>query len=238
MARVMLGAMPTDEYKDGPRQQIDSGVSRGPLYASLLEALESIPWSRAPEVLPLRPMERNALDFFPGHRGYAGSKFPVGGIMIVGNNFSTTKGWQKFRASPDRESSIPTWRRLRKIIESSGLPLERFWFTNYCHGALDREAESYEFPARIVKALELDRVFERCVETMRPVLVVSLGRTAARHLRTDFALRERVDERTINGHSTKLMATVHPGAWTWQRRGFTDEDFREEGRRIGKAAHS
>ena len=220
----------------------DSGSDRGPVYASILSALDSIPWSRAPEVLPTRPMNRKSLDFFPGHHGYEGAEFPVGGIMIVGNNFSSAKGWHDYCESDDVDSSTRTWRRLRPMVEASGMPLERFWFTNYCHGALNRPLnrpkESYNFPASLIKALEFARIFEHSVETMRPVLVVSLGGLAARHLQTDYALREKIEIRTIAGHQTMLLAAVHPSAWTWQKRGFTEKDFREEGARIGKAARS
>ena len=214
----------------------DSGSDPGPVYASILSALDSIPWSRAPKVLPTRPIDRNSLDFFPGHHGFEGAEFPVGGIMMVGNNFSSTKGWGDYCASRDRDSLTSTWCQLRPMIEASGVPLEHFWFTNYCHGALDKRKESYDFPAKTIKALEFASFFEHCVEAMRPVLVVSLGVLAARHLRTDYAFREKTETRMIAGHETKLLAAVHPSAWTWQKRGFTDRDFRYEGARIGKAA--
>jgi len=100
---------------------------------------------------------------------------------------------------------------------------------------MEQDAESYDFPGRIIRTLEFNRVFEKCVGAMRPILIVSLGRLAARHLGTDYARRETVERRTIGNHPTKLMVTVHPSAWTWQKRGFTERGFRLEGERIGSA---
>ena len=97
-----------------------------------------------------------------------------------------------------------TWRNLRLMIEASGVNIERFWFTNYCHGVMAQGAESYDFPGHIIKTLEFDHVFEKCVGAMRPALIVSLGRLAARHLGTDYARRETVERRTIANHPTNL----------------------------------
>ena len=227
-----------NSFEGGSRQRNGCRKDRGREYASILSALDSIPWSLASEVTPLRPTDRNSLDFFPGHHGYEGAVFPVGGIMMVGNNFSTTKGWGDYCASPDRDSPTKTWRQLRPIIKASGVPLERFWFTNYCHGALVGDDESYEFPGKLIKALDFARFFEHCVAEMRPMLVVSLGVLAARYLRTDYAFREKTETRTIAGHQTKLLAAVHPSAWKWQNRGFTKKDHLEEGVRIGEAARN
>jgi uracil-DNA glycosylase len=155
--------------------------------------------------------------------------------MVVGNNFSTIKGWDDYKNSPDVDSPISTWKRLRLIMRESGVPAEDWWFTNYCLGAMAGTAESYNFPRRIIKALEFDRVFAECVAAMKPRLVVTLGLLASNLLKTDFG-RERIDEREIGGHRTRLMAAVHPSAWTWRGKGFGDKDFAAEGARIGAAA--
>ena len=131
---------------------------------------------------------------------------------------------------------IPTWRKLRLMIDGSGLAMDRFWFTNYCHGVINSPQESYNFPASVIKVLEFSRIFEECVRIMQPSLIVSLGLLPAKHLGTDFASRENIERRTILGHPTCLLAAVHPSAWTWQGKGFSDGDFRAEGARIGSAA--
>jgi len=60
-------------------------------YGSILTAFESIPWDMAPEVTPIRPLARKSIEFFPGHVGHMGHEFPVGGVMLVANNFSSVK---------------------------------------------------------------------------------------------------------------------------------------------------
>jgi hypothetical protein len=205
------------------------------IYESMLSLLDGIPWGLAPEVTDVRPLERENIDFFPGHRGYLGAEFPSGGIMVVGNNFSSLKGWSDYRNSPDVESPTRTWRNLKAVIEASGIQMSRFWFTNYCMGAMDQTAESYDFPTRTVRKLEFARVFEGCVSLMRPALIVTLGRLASARVGTDFANRKRIDVRDVGGHETRLIALVHPSAWTWQGRGFTADDLRTEGARIATA---
>lgn len=205
-------------------------------YEAILAALLAVPWDRAPEVIPIQPLDRVHIDFFPGQRGFFGPDFPhQNGIMVVGNNFSRLSGWKDYIESPDRQSEIATWRKLRIIIDASGLGIGRFWFTNYCHGVMDRNRESYSFPKHVIKRLEFDKLFEKCVALMKPALVVSLGSLASDLLKTDYEQREKIDRRTIAGHPTKLIAAVHPSAWTWGKRGFTIEDFRREGCRIREA---
>jgi hypothetical protein len=205
-------------------------------YEAILASLESLPWRSVPEVTPIRPLARKNIDFFPGQAGHTGPSFPVGGVMMVGNNFSSVKGWNDYATGADEQSTTATWRKLRVMIEASGVPWDDFWFTNYCLGAMERSRESYDFPHRVVKALKFETMFERSVAEMRPRLIVSLARAAAKHLRTDYERRERLDEKDLGGHATRLLAAVHPSAWTWRRKAFGLEEFINEGRRIGAAA--
>jgi hypothetical protein len=205
-------------------------------YRAIVAQLDGLPWHLAPSVTAIRPQNRKSLNFFPGQRGYAGQRFPIGGVMVVANNFTSLNGWAEYRASPDRESVTPTWRKMRVMLEGSGLPIDRFWFTNYCLGIMDRDVESYEFPAVVVKTLRFRQFFEASAEAMRPSVIVSLGRPAARHLSTDYEHRERIDVREFGTHTTKLIAAVHPSAWTWRGKGFGEDDFRREGARIAEAA--
>jgi hypothetical protein len=205
-------------------------------YRTIVVQLDSVPWHLAPSVTAVQPQNRKSLNFFPGQRGYAGEQFPIGGIMVVANNFTSLNGWAEYCTSPDCESVTPTWRKMRVMVEASGLPIDRFWFTNYCLGLMERDVESYEFPAAIVRILQFHSFFAACVETMRPSAVVTLGRSAARQLSTDYDCRERIDVRTFATHTTKLIAAVHPSAWTWRGKGFGEDDFRCEGARIAQAA--
>lgn len=207
-------------------------------YETIIATLDSLPWGAVPELTPIHPLDRKSIDFFPGQVGHTGPDFPVGGVMVVANNFSSLKGWREYSEGPDEESLTATWRKLRVMIHASGVPWDDFWFTNYCFGVMDRKRESYDFPRRIIKALKFETMFEQCVAVMRPRLIVSLGRLASKHLRTDYSLRKRIDKREIGGHSTHLLAAVHPSPWTWRGRGFGAADFIAEGARIGLASSS
>lgn len=204
-------------------------------YEAILKSLESVPWSKAAEVTPIRPIPRDHIEFFPGHVGYVGANFPVGGIMAVGNNFSNLVNWRKYETGADHESDTKTWSRLRLMIAASGEPIENWWFTNYCLGVIDGPSESYNFPRRTIKLLEFQRVFAECVAAMRPRLIVALGRPVADSLKADYS-RERIEATTVGGHATRLLATVHPSAWTWRGKEFGDREFVMEGERIGLAA--
>ena len=155
--------------------------------------------------------------------------------MIVGNNFSSLSGWKTYSESSYRQSETTTWRKLQLMIDASGLGIGRFGFTNYCHGVMEQKSECYSFPKHIVRSLEFNQLFTTFVASMKPALIVSLGNLASDLLGTDYKQRDKIDRRTIAGHSTKLIAAVHPSAWTWANRGFTFEDCRLEGQRIRAA---
>jgi hypothetical protein len=65
---------------------------------------------------------------------------------------------------------------------------------------------------------------------------IASARWSARRNPHDYERRERLDERDVAGHATRLLAAVHASAWTWRRKGFGLEEFINEGRRIGAAA--
>jgi hypothetical protein len=111
-------------------------------YEAILASLESLPWRSVPEVTPIRPLARKNIDFFPGQVGHTGPAFPVGGVMVVGNNFSSVKGSNDYAIGADERSTTATWRKLRVMIEASGVPWDHLWFTNYCLGAMERSKES------------------------------------------------------------------------------------------------
>jgi len=199
------------------------------VYERILAVLDDVPWAAVPHVERIYPRDRQNIDFFPGQRGFAGPTFPVGGIMMVGNNFCSRSGeggLPSWLEAPDVPSAIKTWRRLRDFtIPSSGLSIERFWFTNYCHGAMDvrdkkgKIRESYRFRSTFVKTLCFDKVFERHVELMQPRLIVSLGSPARDWLKV-------VDRTTVG---SEIIAITHPSAPC------SDEQCKNDGRRIRAA---
>ncbi len=205
-------------------------------YAGALAALRSVPWHLASAVTPIFPMGHEALEFFPGQRGYSGEQFPSGGVMIVANNFDCLGGWSTYRDDLNYAPKSPTWKRMRNIlVPASGIPLATFWFTNYCHGVMDSRDDDgnpdpcYSFPPQICKALEFRRVFEDCVFAMKPKVIVALGGDAAGHLKFN---RGEAEHRIIGGHPTKVLAAYHTSA-----RG-TLEKFHADGARIRRAYYS
>ena len=99
-------------------------------YAAVLEALDSIDWERAAElgVTKIRPTGKHAeLNCFPGQRGFVGERFPVGGIMLVANNFDNLSGWLDYEANPDFCDISPTWAKLLNcVLPNTDVPLAEF----------------------------------------------------------------------------------------------------------------
>jgi hypothetical protein len=94
-------------------------------YLEIVAALDRIPWQLAESVTRIKVQDRKNLNFCPGQRGFSGLEFPIGGVMIVANNFTNLQGWAKYCASPDVESTTSTWRRMRIMLGASGLPMNR-----------------------------------------------------------------------------------------------------------------
>jgi uracil-DNA glycosylase len=210
-------------------------------YADVLEAFEALPWHEAEAhwVTKIAPVGHESLSFFPGQRGFFGAQFPLGGIMLVANNFDNLDGWLAYESNLDDKDESATMLKFTELIQpETHEPMEQFWFTNYCLGVMKKRTRRYRFPHAAVEALQFRPFFHRCVEVMKPRLIVTLGAYAATWLGTDYAARERVDSKTFGKHTTRLMAIVHPSAWTWRRKGFTLDDFRMEGRRMREALTS
>lgn len=209
-------------------RQVTNEVRSG--YAGVLEALNSIPWHRAPLVTAIAPRDFKQWNFFPGRSGFIGNEFPMYGVMVVANNYDCLDGWEK---EVDELDLSPTMRRLRDItIPFSQVPPEQFWFTNYCHGVMDNRDERgrpdpcYSFPAKVCEDLEFRRVFEECVLAMRPRVVVAFGGDADGYLKFP---RGEAQPRTIQGHETLVLSVYHTSA-----RGTLDK-FYADAERIGRA---
>lgn len=209
-------------------------------YDDILAALRSVKWELFKDkVTPIEPDCHTKVNFFPGQRGYTPPAFPVGGVMMVANNFSNLDGWCDYCRDLDFHDTSPTWTRLRNLIlPNTGILDNEFWFTNYNLGVMDVPDQQYEFKRPIREGLGFELVFEKCVVAMRPRLIVTLGGYAAKYLKTDYATREesrrRIREvRTIYG--CPAISTWHPAA---RKSMFPDEIFIAEGKRIGDTDRS
>jgi hypothetical protein len=199
-------------------------------YADILAALESVEWHLSQgKVTPISPIGHKEVNFFPGQRGFSGPKFPVGGVMMVGNNFASLAGWLRYSANLDYHDTTTTWNRLNGLIlPATEVCLEEFWFTNFSLGVMDVDSETYTFPPKSRKDLKFKTVFEKFVVAMRPRLIVALGGDVASYIKADYAGRQTdraPDVRLCYGHPT--VAMLHPAAWHTPR-----EQFIAEGHRI------
>lgn len=59
--------------------------------------------------------ERRSLNFFPGHRGFSGDDIVIGGVIIVGHNFSNLSTWKE-HINIDEQETDRTWGNLRKYF--------------------------------------------------------------------------------------------------------------------------
>lgn len=79
--------------------------------------------------------ERRSLNFFPGHRGFSGDDIVIGGVIIVGHNFSNLSTWKE-HINIDEQETDRTWGNLRKYYLDNELD-PRLRFKNAIHGVRD-----------------------------------------------------------------------------------------------------
>ena len=79
--------------------------------------------------------------FFPGGYGQwmedgatTLADFPVGGIMVLGHDFHSVKGYEESRRLGYERLTQSTWSNLRKLLDAAALPLHRCFFTNLYMG--------------------------------------------------------------------------------------------------------
>lgn len=176
------------------RGVVGNGVvtrSRKPL-AQLFDAVRAMPADPAGRLRPIPPgpiIEGTA--FFPGGTGLWGAprntRFPVGGVMAVGNTFDSLDG---FRRSLERRAEVvlrgdtewtdgPTWRHLIALLRAAGIEPSECWFTNAYPGLIDQAGGSNIGAARLPRTGDLYRwcqtFFTDSVRRMRPRLILALG---------------------------------------------------------------
>jgi hypothetical protein len=118
--------------------------------------------------------------FFPVGRGHlVGTPFPVGGIMVLGQDFGNERNVAAACDAGEETDDIPTWREIGKLFPSAGIPLEACWFTNYVMGVRPgRESNcAGRSPGLRRRALrrECTAFFRRQVKTQKPCAIVVLG---------------------------------------------------------------
>ncbi len=122
--------------------------------------------------------------FFPDGRGLVandrslGITLPVGGVMVLGHNYGTVADHRTYTAARGEIEGSPTWIGLRKLLQGSGIPLDRCFFTNAYVGLLDRPSGIGPHPGhRDQDFLEGCRqILVTQILLQRPRLILVLGR--------------------------------------------------------------
>jgi hypothetical protein len=137
-----------------------------------------------PGVQPVpKPIEFTA--FFPGGYGVWGARagkpvppIPRGGIMVVGQDFYTARGYRQIVRAGEKSLIARTWTHLRELLEEVGIDLSRCFFTNAYMGLRNGGRNVGEFPgARDAAFVEVCRQFFReQLRAVAPRCVLTLGR--------------------------------------------------------------
>lgn len=128
--------------------------------------------------------------FFPAGNGiYGGSNsFPKNGIMILGQDWGTEKGYDEDLKRGGEPENYPTWKNILKFLEATGLSTDYCFFTNVFMG-LRKEGTAYgRFPAFNNKP-ENKKYLDNCkefflyqIEIQKPKLILVLGLRVAEFL--------------------------------------------------------
>ena len=122
--------------------------------------------------------------FFPGGYGLWGDspdrpipEFPVGGVMVVGQDFHSEEGyWASVKRGGESETQ-PTWRVLVSVLKGARIPFERCFFTNYYMGLRVGKGTTGVFPgAKNPEFVSHCKKFLlQQIGTQRPRLILTLG---------------------------------------------------------------
>ena len=129
------------------------------------------------------PEELPFTAFFPGGAGVIlnqdGGKppFPIGKVMIVGNNFYHLAGFEKMRLKRQGDAGTPTWRNLMKTLERAEIAAADCFFTNAYQGLMKTESSMGASPGArdAAFALRCREFFRVQLSVCEPRLVVTLG---------------------------------------------------------------
>lgn len=122
--------------------------------------------------------------FFPGGYGLWREDisqplppFPVGGIMVLGHDFHSERGYEASLARGRESASQPTWRQLCKLFVIVGIDPRECFFTNIYMGLRAGSATTGPFPGRTDRAfVEHCRLFlTEQIRVQRPSLILTLG---------------------------------------------------------------
>jgi hypothetical protein len=122
--------------------------------------------------------------FFPGGyglwRGDTSSplpSMPVGGIMVLGHDFHSERGYEDSLARGRESVTQPTWRQICKLFDAVGIDPSRCFFTNIYMGLRAGAATTGPFPGRTDERFvgHCRRFLVEQLRVQRPSLILTLG---------------------------------------------------------------
>jgi len=135
------------------------------------------------------PCQIPGLAFFPGGRGVYQKEgcldlptFPVGGVMIVGQDFDNVDGFNySLKQGEENRASVPTWRNLLGLLDRCQIPKTACFFTNAYMGL--RATGKNTGPSPGTRHAEFramcEEFFSRQLAMQLPRLLLALGMEVA-----------------------------------------------------------
>jgi len=219
----------------GPSSALAEDAEGDPV-AAVLAALDRIPGtvyaaSGMVRVGPESPVAGHA--FVPVGRGHApGVAFPLGGAMVLGQDFGNERDLDAAMAAGEETDAIPTWREIGKALRTEDIPLDACWRTNYVMGVRLGYDSNCKGPSPGLRGGDLRRacrdLLARQIRAQMPCALVVLGTYVPKALAADFprafapwaaasfALRDAADGAAIRdvgigGVSVPLVVSIlHP----------------------------
>ena len=176
--------------------------------------------------------------FFPGgyglwnpHETFPLPAFPVGGVMVLGQDFHSEVGYQASLARGHESRTQPTWRNLLPLLKKSGIGPEECFFTNVFMGLRAGTATMGTFPGAKNPGFvhHCQDFLVTQISVQRPSLIVTLGihappvlaelspqlkpwlaKRGLKHLDDVGPLQTEVQFKGIPEFSTTVVALVHP----------------------------
>jgi len=139
--------------------------------------------SYPPGVLPI-PERIPGTAFFPGGAGLWGTvpgaalpPMPMGGVMLVGNNFDSEASYQLSLRNGMEHVNGGTWRPLRRLLSQAGIPVERCFFTNAYMGLKPGDQTTGLLPASRDESFRArcQMFFLQQLRVMQARVIVALG---------------------------------------------------------------
>ena len=154
--------------------------------------------------------------FFPVGRGYAPDvAFPLGGVMLLGQDFGNEQNLDDVVAAGEETDDVPTWREIGKALCEEAIPTEACWFTNYVMGVRRGRASNCKGRSPGLRNGALRRacaeLFVHQLRAQRPCALVVFGTYLPSVLAADFpavfplwkgtsfALRDADDAAVVRG---------------------------------------